>query len=276
MTNGNVGIVHHHAFKCAGSTLAWILERNYPGNVLFIEGKGSGDRISCEQVRPYLASHRYQAVSSHLLAIPPLGGNIGDLHIALLRAPIDRVLSAYRFQKKTGDIGGDVSLEAYIETNFQAENFQAKHASMPHPATGIAGWGLDERVYRKIESGELQVGLVEYFDQSMLLLEAEARDRGIPFDGAYPRKINTTTSSGDPDPAGAALPDNLKALCAEKNAADSRLYETVKRRLLPAFSARFGESELRDFASRCQQLRADPSAVNVRVPGKKDWVHIEV
>jgi hypothetical protein len=274
MSNLKVRIVHHHVFKCAGSTLTWILERNFRGAVLYIEGPraSSSARITCDQVLPYIADNRYQAVSSHVLALPKPGGNIGDVHFSLLRDPIERVLSAYRFHKKRKDIRDDVTIEQFVEKNLQADNFQTRHSSMPTSSTGAVGWQIDDRIFEKIESGEIIFGLVEYFDHSMLLLEAIARDRGFAFYGAYPRKLNTTTDIADTDKV---IPDDLRAFCVHKNALDFKLYETVKKSFLPAFEARFTESDLQVFAVRCERLRNDQNARNVRVPAAREWVHIE-
>lgn len=275
MGNCKVKIVHHHVFKCAGSTLTWILERNFPGVVLYIEGPrtSSSARITCDQVLPYVADNRYQAVSSHVLAIPKLKGNIGDVHFSLLRDPIERVLSAYRFHKKRKDIGDDVSFEQFVEKNLQADNFQTRHSSMPTSSTGIASWQIDDRIFEKIESGELIFGLVEFFDQSMLLLEAVAKERGFAFDGAYPRKLNMTTDIADSD---SVISDDVRAFCARKNALDFELYEIVKKRFLPAFHALYTDLDLQEFASRCERLRNDQDASKVRVPAAREWVHIDV
>jgi hypothetical protein len=274
MGNPKVKIVHHHVFKCAGSTLTWILERNFPSGVLYIEGprNSSSIRITCDQVRPYIADNSYQAVSSHVLAIPKLGGNIGEVHFSLLRDPIQRVLSAYRFHKKRKDIREDMSINEFVEKNLQADNFQARHSSMPALSTGDVGWQIDDRIYDKIESGEIIFGLVEYFDHSMLLLEAIAKERGFAFDGAYPRKLNTTDSAD----ADIVIGDELRALCAHRNALDFKLYETVKQRILPVFKARFTESDLQEFTTRCGRLRNDEEAKKIQVPAAKEWFHVEV
>lgn len=272
MIDPETKIVHHHAFKCGGSTLMWILEHNYPGRVLYVEGVRPGGRISCDRIRPHHGGKGYSAVSSHELAFPGPGEQIGLIHFSLLRDPLDRLLSAYRYQKRTNDIRADMGIEEFIETNFQADNFQARHASMPNPSTGVPGWAPDDRIFDRIESGEILFGLVEYFDQSMLLLEAVARDHGFKFDGAYPSRINASADGVDSD---SLLGADLRAFVAEKNAREYRLYETVKQRMLPIFSARCGDKDLQEFASRCARLRDDGVTREVLVPTERDWLYID-
>ena len=90
MHHNTLRIVHHHVFKCAGSTVMWILERNFPGAVLCVEGSSASSRITCAQVLPHVAGNHYQAVSSHVLAIPALGQNIADIHFSMLREPVEK------------------------------------------------------------------------------------------------------------------------------------------------------------------------------------------
>ena len=59
-------IIHIHGYKCAGTTLENILERNF-SDLLLIESKHGGTRLFFDQI-PKKMLQDYSAISSHLLA----------------------------------------------------------------------------------------------------------------------------------------------------------------------------------------------------------------
>ena len=109
-------IVHHHIFKCAGSSFAWILQKNFPNQVLFIEGIRADYRIRCEDVVHFLADNEkaaFQAVSSHLLATPTPKNEIARLHVSFLRDPWKRIVSEYNFMVRNRHFNGVI--DEYIK-----------------------------------------------------------------------------------------------------------------------------------------------------------------
>jgi len=271
MINSKVKIVHHHCFKCAGSTVMGILERNYPGNVLYLEGANPGQRFGCEEVLPFLEKRPYEAISSHVMMIPDVGRNIGTIHFTLLRDPVDRVLSSYRFQKRRGYIPRDIDIEEYIETNFQANNFQAKHTSIQEMNNGDDGWEISDRIFAKIEANEIFVGLVEYFNLSMLLLEKLLHNQGVSFDAAYSGELNKT-------PQKKWVADDtsrIRQMIAAKNPADIALYEAVEKRLFSQFHADISHQDQERFSKRCAALRRWRWLQWRQVPPESKWLHVE-
>lgn len=250
--NHRLAIVHHHAFKCAGSTVMWILEKNFRKKVLYIEGRESGQRIFCEDLLPYVKDDSYRAVSSHLLVIPDLGQNIGEVHVSFLRDPVERIVSAYHYFKKRGEIESGKTLKEFCKSNFQADNFQAKHSSIVGSNNSSDKWEINRRIYKKIEAGEIFFGIVEYFDHSMVMLEDLLKRRGIKFDGAYPERQNVSIPEEGP---GCEIDGEIRKLIMERNVHDIELYEYVKQRFLDRFYERFEEKDLEPFRLRCAKLK---------------------
>ncbi|MDH3997370.1 MAG: sulfotransferase family protein [Desulfuromonadales bacterium] len=275
-------IVHHHAFKTAGSTMMWILEKNFPGQVLYIEGeKNAGEkcrrRLHCDDLPPHLESGAYQAVSSHLLMVPDMGENVGEVHFSLLRDPLERTLSAYHFLKRGGEIDSDMTLAEFCQSNFQAGNFQLHHSSLREDKTPIDDWSINDKIYQKIDSGEIFFGLVEYFDHTMLLLEELLKRHGVKFDGAYTQDFNRTAGKTGRQ---WQMNDADRKILLEKNARDIELYAYVRHKFLERFHARFGDKDLEDFARRCYRLRRKFNRKKrkprpVIVPDASQWVHVD-
>jgi Sulfotransferase family len=223
-------IVHHHIFKCAGSTFAWILQRNFPGRVLHVEGSRENQRITCPNVRKTLIADQFDALSSHLLTLPALTEAIAPLHVILLRNPISRWLSSYNFVKKRGDIDSGTSFESYIHhiLNSYGKNFQVQYVSLQSASTLSAhnGWFADP-LSIDLQRSDLFFGLVEYFDESMLVLEHRLAHHNIQFDGAY-RSIINADSSGTVQHLSQPLCNDL----IRENTLEFELYDRVKHRLL--------------------------------------------
>ncbi|TDK66520.1 sulfotransferase family 2 domain-containing protein [Sapientia aquatica] len=94
--------LHHHIFKNAGSTIDWILERNFQHDFGSIEIDSSSWRITESMLFNFL--HEKQnliAVSSHHLC-----GQIFEYEpyvffdIVFVRHPIDRLRSIYDYYRK--------------------------------------------------------------------------------------------------------------------------------------------------------------------------------
>lgn len=94
-------ILHHHIFKNAGSTLDSALATQFHSN--FVEVENGGSLVCGAQVRDTLAQGpSVQALSSHHFSgqsyetiLTELG--IRAFHLALVRKPWDRIISAYNF-----------------------------------------------------------------------------------------------------------------------------------------------------------------------------------
>ncbi len=179
-------IIHNHFFKNAGSTIDWALERNFA--VDFVDHRDDANmRRGAEYLGSYLAGHRnIRALSTHHLVLPLPKVNGAKLFmIIMLRHPIERVQSVYNFERrqKRGSTPG--------AKNAQKDDFKEYVAWRMRPDTGATIRNYQtikclhghEYAFKKdvtdkaftqaaatIHSADL-LGLVEHFDESMVLFE---------------------------------------------------------------------------------------------------------
>jgi hypothetical protein len=192
-------IVHHHIYKCAGTTFSSILQGNFPSRVFHVEGEDADVRIEGRDIQPCINLKKWSAVSSHLLTLPAPGQALAPLHVVLLRDPLARFQSAFRYEKKISHIRADMSFTQWMAglSEIIAENFQVRCCSQQKPEhfSRDGGWFAD---FDSIDLAREDVfyGSVEQFDQSMVLLELRAKRLGIDFNAAYARPMNQSSRKG--------------------------------------------------------------------------------
>lgn len=170
-------ILHYHFFKNAGTSVDELLKRNFHEAWVTREFNAGQRDPNRAQVARWVQQQREAiAFSSHTSMLPPpeLPG-VEVFPILFLRHPIDRIASAYAFERKQGgDSFGAVlarhtSLAGYIEVRLslphdrQCRNFHA--ARLGHWFDPDQGTEVD-RARRALDTLKF-VGLVEQFDQSV-------------------------------------------------------------------------------------------------------------
>ena len=271
-------VMHHHIFKNGGSTVDWILHKNFPGGVLHVEGNSSGARLTPAQikdaVRPFPG---HQAITSHCTPLPPYESKWAQLHLTLLRDPIDRVYSMYRFDRRRPDetpggcIAKERSFRGYVEWWLKGDhdtilsNWQVRCCT---PQLGLSGggksrtrkgWNADLNAARSAIENFVFAGTVEDFDESMLLLECRLRQQGIPFDASYLRR---NTAPREPhgedntrDRVLKLLGKPLHELLLELNTKDHDLFGLARRLVRERFSELDdAQQRLEEFRERCRAL----------------------
>lgn len=180
-------IIHIHGYKCAGTTLENILERNF-SDLLLIESKHGGARLFFDQI-PKKMLQDYSAISSHLLA--PSDTNI--FQFSLIRHPYDRLVSAWIYQRITKEV--DSSFREYIKNynSSKISNYQAKLLSKQNQTNSPqSGWEINLD-FDFLFGDSFFLGVVDKFDESMVLLEEKMKKRGFELDLSYPSKANITS-----------------------------------------------------------------------------------
>ena len=170
-------IFHYHLFKNAGSSVDAILKSNFPTQWVTREFNSTYDfnqqqvALWCEQ------ESQVVAFSSHTALLPP--PKIADttvFPILFIRHPIDRIASAYEFEKhQDGDspailLARNNSLAGYIEHHLsherisQCRNFQSHRLAQFSNANNSAD--MLEAALHAI--GQLPfIGLVDAFEESL-------------------------------------------------------------------------------------------------------------
>lgn len=176
-------ILHYHLFKNAGTSVDQVLRQNFGDRWVTAEfpthtGNNSADVAAWIQAHPQAV-----AFSTHtaLGPVPQIAG-VQVVSLMLLRDPIDRVRSAYRFERKQeadtwgAQLAKEHDLEGYVRARLarpgdrQCRNFQSHRLASLNPGDAPER----ERAIAAL-SGLSVVGLVEDFDGAMARLANAVR-----------------------------------------------------------------------------------------------------
>jgi hypothetical protein len=263
----SVDIMHLHGFKCAGTTFAWILEKNFPGQVAYVESMQRGDRLPWQRLSAEVDLSGARAVSSHLVSLPAEGEGLARMNVAFVRNASARLRSAYDFQRSNGSLpveGEDFGdFLKRIRTTTLA-NYQTRHLSVQDFGgwESREGWQLRPELIR-LNRSDLFVGLVEKFDESLVILERKLSTLGITFDASYPNPKNRGVIASERRPP--RVPKDMTEL-------DDVLHERVWQSLEPEIQSADFPSAVEDFQRRCELLRVNPP--EVRVAGPEEWTYL--
>lgn len=170
-------IFHYHLFKNAGTSIDELLKANFPHHWVTREFNADQQSVNINQVEQWIQQENDAvAFSSHTAMLPP--PDLKDVEffpIIFVRHPIDRIASAYNFEKNQGGnnfgsvLARNTTLAGYIEVllsfrhSSQCRNFQINRlAQMVKGAGGdpttLALQALDALPF---------IGLVGEFDESI-------------------------------------------------------------------------------------------------------------
>ena len=174
-------VLHYHLFKNAGSSVDEILRQNFPGCWIQHEFHDP-PRRRAEALATFVQENpQASAISSHSALLPvPQIENVTVFPILFIRHPIDRLRSAYAFERtqaadtlgarlaKLHNFGGYVRELLKLPNHRQVRNFQTyrlSHNGRWHKRPELV---RALRALRKLPF----VGLVEEFEKSMRQLES--------------------------------------------------------------------------------------------------------
>ncbi len=241
-----------HIEKAAGSTTIDVLRRSF--------GRKHGDSepmrrnwsihsdcfSAADLRRMELVYGRLESVSGHgIKPCSDLESHRRDLrYLTLLRQPIERCISHYQYQRLR--MGKSVAFEEWIEDP-RYRNFQVRK---------IAGTeDLDEAV-RILEQKVSFTGLVERFDESLVLMRAQFSD--TPLDIRYRKKNVASDRSIE---SGIKRDEGKMAALRRANDLDLQFYRHVCEKVYPAQRAAYGE-----------QLESDVAAFRAnKMPAAFSW-----
>ncbi len=263
-------ILHCHFFKNAGSTIDWALRRCFLNS--FYEHHGE---LSIQEWNKYLekitADPKIQIVTSHFFTFPPAPISNINLHpIAMLRHPIERVSSVAYFDKKRNyrlskNIIRDtnISIRGYIKAylrdgtpasirNMHTLRFAGDDRGSP-PATKKDFQRAIDYIKRS-----KNIGLLEAFDESMVLFEENLRpifptlDLSYIIQNAHQKRQTEQQKISN---LRMQIGEELFEILLVKNTYDLKLYKNTKK----LFLKRIGEidnfpQKLHDFRERCRNL----------------------
>lgn len=220
-------ILHYHLFKNAGTSLDQVLKDNFGKAWVTREFPGQNNMA---QVEAWIRdTPEAVAFSSHTMMGPlPQIENVRIVSVMLLRDPIERIKSAYRFERtqaaetfgavlaKHTDLEGYVRVRLSMPHDRQCRNFQTWRLASLVPGEG------PELERAKAALGRLSVvGQVEDFTATLERLAAELTE---PFPEFTWEEVHSNRSRKDE----VDVQDALDALLAQVNAGDLELLETLQ------------------------------------------------
>ncbi len=185
----NAIVIHNHLFKNAGSTIDWALKRSFGSS--FVDHRDDAlMRKGRDYLGPYLENDEHiNAISTHHLSFPlPEVKGIHLLVMTMFRHPIERVTSVYNFERKQtcNSTPGVIharkfSIGEYIEWRLKPEvgstirDFHSRRM-LPYKKACNEQVTLSELrlVEESVKRSEM-IGIVEKFDESMVLFEEEMK-----------------------------------------------------------------------------------------------------
>jgi hypothetical protein len=226
-------ILHLHLFKNAGTSVDRILQRNFPARWVGREFQGVVGSTT-NALRQWIEEEPQAcAFSSHTFRGPlPSAPNLTVVPITLLRDPVDRIVSAYRFERRQeaetrgARLAKSETLEGYVRARLatpgdrQCSNFQTMRLAslvpgpQPELTRAVAALKLLQR------SGV--VGQVEEFDPALRRLTRKVRS-AFPTFTVWP--IRSNVSSQDVP----RLTAETRALLERENKDDFALVQMLRR-----------------------------------------------
>lgn len=173
-------VLHYHLFKNAGTSLDQILKRNFGPRWVTREFSMNTDNNSTQLASWIRTTPDAVAFSTHtaLGPIPKIDG-VRIISVMLLRDPVARIRSAYRFERKQkadtwgAELAKQYDLEGYTRARLsrpndrQCRNFQTHRLATLAPGPGPELERAQEGLRRLSV-----VGLVDTFDTAMTQLSA--------------------------------------------------------------------------------------------------------
>lgn len=195
-------ILHYHYFKNAGTSVDAVLSQNFGDDWVTAEFEGMNNH---EAVANWIRSHPgAQAFSSHTAQFPlPVVENVTILPVVFLRHPLDRLLSAYSFERKQvsdsfgAKLAKSTNFAGYVRTRLdtpndnQCRNFQTFRLAkfIPGPKVSEMDRALDTLMRLPF------IGIVEDFAGSAVRMEAWLKPY-FPAFKAFSARKNVSASEG--------------------------------------------------------------------------------
>lgn len=266
----NLIFVHAHIFKNAGSSIDSSLQENFGDEFLLVRASPKQLWRNPEKFSEIVRENRpLKAVSAHWV-------NLRDMHkwgfdsfpFLMIRNPLERARSVYNFERKQKQKNSksvtaarNMTFRQYVEWSMSdpihsvLQNHQTRHCSgvLLGQLTDIdfsSALDLFDRIP--------VTGVVDFYDETMVLLEKNLSQHGIAVDLSYIRQNVTQESTLTIEEKIACVKEDLGSLFHDFEAAnkyDLMLYERSRQRLLEQTSAfdDFGE-RLSKFRLRCVAL----------------------
>ncbi len=236
-------LLHYHIFKNAGTSVDSILKQNFPVSWVGVEFSES-PHLHPDAIRRFILDNpAVSAISSHTVSCPPPAIDCLDiLPVIFVRHPIDRLRSAYEFERaQDADTFGarlakEVDFVGYVQRRWDKPGDRAARNLQAHRLARVLPNGSDDERTAALEALDRLpfVGLVEAFDRSVERLQSLARLLFPEFRG---HKVWKNATRDTTPPLAARLKtiredvgDTFYRTIEANNEVDLELYEEMCRR----------------------------------------------
>jgi hypothetical protein len=236
-------IIHYHIFKNAGTSVDRLLIQNFADKCSFKEF-GGPTPVRAVAVRQWIQANPDMVVFSSHTAVPPSPDieGVEIFPISFVRHPIDRIASAYAFERKQGldsfgsTVARNSSLAGYIDIHLSlGHNSQCRNFLLMHFATFAkkVSADLEHRAVHAVDTLPF-IGVVEQYDASIERLGQWLRPHFPEFKPIVAR-LNVTRNPDSPldeklSQIRAEIGDECYTKVLEANKVDIMLYERVVKR----------------------------------------------
>ena len=274
--------LHYHLFKNAGTTIDWILQRNFRHAFASLHEVTSTGVIVNEEILSFLAENPYvEALTSHHIRLPPpRHEHFRCIEICFLRHPLDRLQSIYYYYRRLADTADPnvaqahrLGLPDFLVWFCETQPFLAINPQTAYLGNGGAFFFPPspkhlERAVSCLEEIRF-LGVVERFDDSLLVAEYFLRTMFPNLDLSYlPQQVNPhrpVSLEARVEELEKACGPALFADLKRANELDVELVAAAERELdrrlqfIPNLAARREE-----FRLRCQRLAAtNPAEIDL-------------
>jgi hypothetical protein len=267
----NSVIIHFHIFKNAGTTVDWILHKNFGKDSIKFDDKDNPANIyTQDKILDVIKKYpNAKSVSSHQIRFPlPKSSNEILIPIIFVRHSIDRAFSLYTFAKRdnrdTGfnQVAKSSTLQEFIR--FNLENKNENH--MKNPQTRWLSQEIKEfnpplRLARAIENitSCSILGIVDRMDESLVVAEEVLKPYFPNIDMSYVSqnvsKERASTLEERLDKAREEIGKELWNRLVKRNEQDMQVYTNANNELDNRIrSINKFEEKLTDFRQRCKAL----------------------
>lgn len=256
-------LLHFHIFKNGGSTLDWILQRNFGDAFREVHGRREESTLIEEDIESILREDSSTVVfSSHHFRFP-IDRLSNVFPIVLLRDPLDRIASIFEQERRSGQVDLDLGVADWVRRCLEERPYMLCDTQTSFIARGGVYYDPPTEIDLGTAKARLDalpfVGVVDQYDASMVCLEHQLRFWWPEFDARY---FPQNRSDRDPSLGHRlavlrnVLGDELFKRLETNNLYDARLAEHARSKLhqkLDEIADVCATSE--DFAARCAMLR---------------------
>ena len=265
-------VVHYHIFKNAGTTVDWILKKNFGELARTFDGSDPEGTVPAHYLLDFIKQFPdSKSISSHQLRLSPSlkNDNYNFIPMIFIRDPIDRAFSIYSyFRRRDDDYSFSVkartsSMKEFLEWYFNTNNPVMRNFQVVYLTKDDFFISVDASDYNFAKERLKNIpilGVVEQMDESLVIAEQLLSTYFEKIDLSYIKQNVSPDRNGTLESrlsVGKTLVgDEIWNLLIKSNDLDLKLYnearETVnfRKQNIDNF-----EAKLKNFVERCKKLQ---------------------